>query len=81
MTRHPFTPAAKLLWGSIPVAAQEDILNNVWCGDCRSSRQIVDFTGVCKDGDVRLQGFCSECGHIVVRIVETSEAQPPSPGK
>jgi hypothetical protein len=78
MLRHPFTPAARLLWDSIPVAAQEDILKNVWCGDCRSSRQIVDFTCVCEGGDLRMQGFCSECGHVVVRVVETSETPPSS---
>jgi len=74
MTRHPFTPAAKLLWDAIPTAGQERVLANVWCSNCRSSRRILDFTGVADDGDIRLQGFCAECGHVVVRIIEASEA-------
>jgi len=74
MTRHPFTRAAKLLWDTLPAAGQERVLNNAWCGHCRSSRRILDFTGVAENGDIRLHGFCAECGHVVVRIIETSES-------
>jgi hypothetical protein len=70
MTRHPFTPAAKRLWDGIPRAAQERILDHIWCGNCLTSRRISDFTGVTEDSNIRLQGFCTECGHVVVRIIE-----------
>jgi len=77
MTRNPFTPAAQRLWDAIPPAAQKDLLANVWCGNCRSSQHIADFTAVAEEGDIRLQGFCDQCGRVVVRIIETSEAPPP----
>ncbi len=72
--RHHFTPPADKLWKQIPAPAQEAILAAVWCGHCGDARPVLDHTGVTTDeGDIRLQGFCANCGHVVVRIVETSE--------
>jgi hypothetical protein len=72
--RHHFSPAADKLWQQIPATAQDGILSTVWCGHCRSGRRVLDHTGVTTDkGDIRIQGFCADCGHVVVRIVETSE--------
>lgn len=72
--RHPFTPAARPLWDGIPPAAQERILDNVRCGHCRASRRIANFIGVAQKGNLRLQGFCSACGCVVARVIETGEA-------
>ena len=69
-----FTPAAKRLWDGIPPKAQELLLNNVWCVQCRTMVLMSDFIGDVQCGDLRLQGICSVCGHKVVRIIETSEA-------
>ena len=74
--RHPFTPAAWPLWEAIPPATQERILDNVWCGQCRAARRIANFIGVAQKGHARLQGFCSTCGCVVARVIETSEAAP-----
>ncbi len=76
MTRHPFTPAAKPLWDTVPPDAQEHILKHVWCGHCLSGQRILDFTGVEDAGDIILRGFCQECGHVIVRLIETSQAPP-----
>ena len=76
MKRHPFTPAAQPLWDGVPAEAQARLLDNVWCGQCRSARRILDFTGVTERGNLRLQGFCAECGHVVVRLIEVSELPP-----
>jgi len=74
---HRFTPRAQAIWDNIPVDAQERILNAVWCGSCRTSGRIVDYTGAVQGaGDIRLQGHCAQCGHVVVRILEESERDP-----
>jgi hypothetical protein len=69
-----FTPQAAVLWGTIPHAAQERILANVFCGKCGGSTQIMNFSGEERDGDLYLKGGCAKCGHEVARLVETSEA-------
>ncbi|MGE9293360.1 MAG: hypothetical protein ACQKBW_07085, partial [Puniceicoccales bacterium] len=71
--RHHFTPRAQAVWDEIPTEGQEAILDNVWCGDCRDATRIEDYTGTWDDGEIRLQGFCSVCGHVCVRIVERAE--------
>lgn len=74
MTRHPFAPAAQPLWDDISPVVQQSILDHVWCGHCRTSRRIEDFTGVPEHGGIRLQGFCAACGHVVVRLIEPPDA-------
>lgn len=69
-----FTPAAAILWASVWPEARELVLAKVWCGSCRRSVQIVDYTGEEKKGDVVLRGKCAVCGGPVCRVVETSEA-------
>ncbi len=73
MKRRQFTFAAQSLWAAIPPAARERILEHVFCTQCGTSRRIVDYTGTAEHGDIHLRGFCVQCGHVVVRVVETSE--------
>ena len=68
-----FTPAAELLWKTIPQEARGRILANVFCVKCRDSVTIVNFTGEVDKGDLVLTGSCAKCGHEVVRVGETSE--------
>jgi hypothetical protein len=76
MSDGTFTIQAAVLWGTIPPKAQKRILNAVFCVKCRTSVQIVNYTGdVQKNGDLLLKGACASCGHEVVRLVETSEAR------
>ncbi|MGE3308700.1 MAG: DUF5679 domain-containing protein [Limisphaerales bacterium] len=73
MNEGDFTPAAAVLWGVIPREARERILANVFCVKCRRSVTMVNFTGEEQNGDVILRGACANCGHEVVRVLETSE--------
>lgn len=73
MNEGQFTPRAAVLWSTIPQEARERILAAVFCVKCRTSVQITQFTGEEKNGDVFLKGACANCGHEVVRVVETSE--------
>ena len=71
--RQPFAPSAMRLWEAIPERHREQILNNVYCSHCPEMCRIVDFTGMKELGDLNLRGFCSRCGNVVVRLIETSE--------
>lgn len=73
MTDGQFTARAATLWGTIPKEARERILNNVFCVKCRGSVEIINFTGEERDGNLVLTGSCAQCGHEVVRLVETSQ--------
>ncbi len=76
MSKGKFTTQAAVLWGAIPLEAQERILKNVFCIKCRTAVKIVNFTGtVEKNGDLILEGSCAVCGQKVVRVVETSEVR------
>jgi hypothetical protein len=77
MSKRSFTQQAELLWYSIPANAREGILENVFCAKCKGS-EMVDYSGSEKNGDLVLEGSCANCGHRVVRVVETSEAPPPN---
>jgi len=71
-----FSPLALLLWSLIPKDTRSRILKNVYCTQCRTSVEIVEYEGTEKDGNVILTGRCKACGHEVVRVVETSEGVP-----
>lgn len=73
MSNGQFTAKAAVLWGTIPKEARERILRNVFCGNCRGSVLIADYTGEEQNGDLVLKGTCAKCGGEVVRVVETSE--------
>ena len=68
-----FTLPAAVLWATIPKEARERILANVFCVKCRGAVVITNYTGEEENGDVILKGSCANCGHEVVRVVETSE--------
>lgn len=74
MSDGQFTAKAAVRWGTIPKAARARILANVFCVKCRDSVLIKNFSGEEEKGDLILKGLCGQCGHEVVRVVETSEA-------
>lgn len=63
------TPAAKL-WATLPLATKKLLLANVYCGQCRGSTTITNFSGVVRCGDLMLVGKCAECHGDVARVVE-----------
>ena len=58
--------------GTIPDDTKKALLSNVWCGGCRHSVTIKNFTGVVKARDLLLVGQCSECHGDVARLIEMS---------
>ena len=68
-----FTPQAAILWSAISKENQQRVLKNVFCGKCRTSVEMVQFTGKVEHGNIILEGSCAVCGGKVVRLLETSE--------
>ncbi|MBN2131805.1 MAG: hypothetical protein JW741_20055 [Sedimentisphaerales bacterium] len=66
----PFTPEAARRWERIPPWAQERILGNVWCGQCRGPVTILLKTAEMVQKDLVLRGKCEKCGAEVCRVVE-----------
>ncbi len=73
MKKENFSPVAAVLWSTIPVAARERILKNVFCVQCRGSVEISDVHGKERNGNLILTGQCAKCGQEVARVVETAE--------
>jgi len=46
------------------------MLSNVWCVHCRHEVTITSSAGTVVDGDLVLQGLCSECRGNVARLIE-----------
>ena len=67
-----FTPPAAKLWATIAHDTKKALLSNVWCGRCRHSVTIKNYTGVVKAKDLLLVGHCSECHGDVARLIEIS---------
>ena len=65
-----FPPDAKRLWDAILPYHKTQILNNVWCGDCRKVTTIVHYTGKVECTDLVLEGECERCGGKVARLIE-----------
>jgi len=68
-----FTPQAAILWSAISKENQQRVLKNVFCGKCRTSVEMVQFTGKVEQGKIILEGLCAVCGGKAVRVLETSE--------
>ena len=65
-----FPPEAQRLWDAILPYHKTQILNNVWCGDCRKVTTIVHYTGNLEGSHLTLQGECKRCGGKVARLIE-----------
>jgi len=65
-----FSKPARQRWLSIPADIRQRLLANVWCGHCRHSVFITNFSGTIKGGDLLLVGKCAECHGDVARVIE-----------
>ena len=68
-TEDTFTPRAKNIWRAIPGDAQLNILNTVWCIECRNMTGIAKITAKVNSGMLVLMGECSRCSSDVARII------------
>ena len=56
--------------GENPEDKKQIILNNVYCGQCRSGVTIINASGFTEGSSLVLQGFCGVCGGNVARVIE-----------
>ena len=61
---------AEKLWRSIPKNIQQQILDAVWCGQCRSGQRIKDWKLGLEDDMVVIGGKCSVCTGDCVRVLD-----------
>jgi len=77
-----FSKEALKLWMDLPADIRNKILSNVFCGQCRGTVTICDFSVEVVRPDIVLRGFCATCGHKVARVVEgLAQGAKPSPKK
>ena len=65
-----FTAPARHRWEAIPADIRQLLLANVWCGQCRDTVIITNFSGTLERADLVLVGKCALCGGDVARVIE-----------
>ncbi|MFO7665943.1 MAG: DUF6429 family protein [Desulfobacterales bacterium] len=64
------TPSAKKRWEQIPEQSRKDILENVWCSQCRTMGALQLREGEMSGRSLVLRGTCRKCGSEAARVVE-----------
>jgi hypothetical protein len=67
------TPPAKKRWEQIPEQARKDVLENVWCSQCRTMVALQLRDGEMSGRSLVLRGTCRKCGSEAARVVEPVE--------
>lgn len=67
------TPPAKKLWEQVPSEIRKNILENVWCSQCRAMVALHLREGQVSGRSLVLRGKCDVCGGEVARVVEPGE--------
>ncbi|WP_070120931.1 hypothetical protein [Bacillus marinisedimentorum] len=57
-------------WMAIPKDVRNELLNNVWCGNCSGETSIVGFIIEDSEMGIVLKGKCKTCGRDVARVVD-----------
>ena len=60
------------IWNDIPKDIQEKIIENVWCGNEKTTVRITDYNILLDDFGIVLEGKCAECGNSVARVIEST---------
>ncbi|MCM3719506.1 hypothetical protein [Fictibacillus phosphorivorans] len=58
-------------WLSIPKETRSQIKNNVYCTNCNDAVAIENFTVEDDKLGIVMKGKCQQCGHEVIRLIET----------
>lgn len=68
-----FTTPAKKRWNQIPERIKKDIMDNVWCTNCRSGTSMQIREGALEQKCLILRGTCKRCGGDVARVIESED--------
>ena len=69
-----FTAEARKRWDHIHQSDKTELLNNVWCGQCRAVTSIQLRDGSMAGHSHVLHGTCKKCGGEVARVIEPAES-------
>jgi hypothetical protein len=67
------TPQAKKRWEQVPEQTRGDILENVWCSQCRKMGALQVREGEMSGRSLVLRGRCKKCGSEAARVIEPAE--------
>jgi hypothetical protein len=65
-----FTPQAKKRWQQIPEWARKELIEAVWCSQCRTGVPMQVREGKMSGGSLPLGGICVKCGSEITRVIE-----------
>jgi hypothetical protein len=68
-----FTPQARKRWEQIPERTRKDIIENVWCSQCRTGVPMRLREGNMSGRSLVLKGTCKRCDSEAARVIEPAE--------
>lgn len=68
-----FTPEARKRWAKIPAEIQKELLDCVWCSQCKSGTPMQLREGKMERRSLILRGTCKKCGGEVARVIEPED--------
>ncbi len=57
-------------WRKMPEYAKKGVVETSWCSKCMKGVTIENYTLSFHKPNLLLEGFCSECGKEIIRLVE-----------
>ena len=69
-----FTADARKRWDYISPSDKTEIMDNVWCGQCRAVTFIQLREGTMSGRSLVLHGTCKKCGGEVARVIEPADS-------
>jgi hypothetical protein len=71
-----FSPQATAAWNAVPPQLRMRLLNNFWCGVCRTTASVDLRSGTASGADLILRGYCTRGGSEIARVVEEVAGRP-----
>lgn len=68
-----FTPQAKKRWEQIPEWARKELIETVWCSQCRTGVPMQVRGGKMSGGSLVLNGICMKCSSETTRVIESAQ--------
>ena len=68
-----FTPAARKRWEQIPEWVRKEIIEAVWCSQCRTGVPLQLYEGKMVGRSLVLRGVCKKCGSEAARVIEPED--------
>ncbi len=68
-----FTADAKKRWEQVPERTRREIMESVWCSQCRTGVPMQLREGKMSGRSLVLRGTCKKCGSEAARVIEPAE--------